>query len=692
MRSHSHSHSHSRSRSSLALALSLLTGCSIIHHASGDRPHDAGLDVSDAPLPDTNPPDDAGPDTNPDAWRCAHTKEVSCSNGVDDDCDGLIDCADPDCVLASDPACCTPGAATTTEHFDKLGGVWTSSSNWNAPASMVNAIDASNALSQMGSGTPPIGMVNLTCMHVDLGTEIRFKMRATPCTGTDCAGHMEVAIGTFLAFGGALDGDLTVRGTVDTMHGLRIDVLEGATVRASSVMPLGFSTADVVITLSPGVADAHPVIVGTVTVSNEMTMTAETIVTQIRVTDRSIFGTSGCHGLHLGVEGTGTHVALDDVAITQLDCANPGRFDALRDDALAIDGVTTSVSSADHTMGWGRGGIGDPALLEGAVGGVHRFFLMFDGSSVDRATDFIGHLPLSIGGADTSATSGPGNLVLVNDCSRWMPRGPGGSACTAPAMASGHDVIESSLVMRDPTIFPENGNPTTMTSLRVAWVGEDVVSGSPLRLYTSTLPLPLASRLGSVPTASTIEGEDLGSCPSIRNPLLLPIMGDTANWLLFYVCDRFPPVVHAATLHSGTGNATRFPTFEIGPAQLNHLADQGVTDIAGVMFVYNGVPTYRLWLTAHPTTASSSVLFLEGSPSAAGQPPMLVPFAGNPVLDERSPVFGSCGHGCQIHGITATRLSDQPTRVRLLIERWVDTGLGLQYGLIPLEQIWPAGM
>ncbi len=37
---------------------------------------------------------------------CVQPTETSCANGIDDDCDGLVDCADPDCF--TNPDCTTP--------------------------------------------------------------------------------------------------------------------------------------------------------------------------------------------------------------------------------------------------------------------------------------------------------------------------------------------------------------------------------------------------------------------------------------------------------------------------------------------------------------------------------------------------------------------------------------------------------
>ncbi len=677
---------------SLSLALSLsLGGCSIFNrpdpgHLDANS-RDGGTDAHEDDAYVNDAGSDAGMGT--DAFVCPNMRELVCNDGHDDDCDGLTDCADPDCVIAAATACCMAGGAMHyVESFDKSGAVWTTAGNWVAPASMASAITATGVLLDMGTSAP-IGMVNDACLHVDLGTEIRFTMRASPCTGATCDGRMEVVIGPSTMFMGMLTDDLAIRGVADATRGLRIDILQGGTVRASSTLALGVLETSVVVNLSPGVAEGAPAIVGTVVVSQGAL--SETLVPLIRVTHRDVFGTSSCHGLHLGVQGVGNHVGLDNIQITQLDCANPGRFDSLGHDAAELDAVTMSVSSSDMTTGWGRGGIGDPALFEGTFSGrptERRFTLLFDGSPVDRSTDVIGHLPLSIGGADTLATSGA-DLVLVHDCGQWVPRGSA-IACTAPAAATGHALIESPRVMRDPTLYPQGRDAANIDSFRIAWVGEGA-TGSELHLFTTVLTTGVGSRILGVPIQTDIVGEDATTCPSIRNPLLLPLLGST-DWLVFYVCDTFPPVVHVARMDGGGNTAMRVDV-AINPGPL---AADGITDIAGVVFDYvaAGVhtPTYRLWLTAHPTTARSAVLYFEGTPppgALAGSLPVFVPFAGNPVLTETSTVFGSCARGCQLHGITATRLSDQPTRVRLLIERWVDTGSGLTYGLVPLEQIWP---
>ncbi len=690
----------------LALALAFaLGGCSVFNRFDPGRLDASGLDAGVEAGPDDGGLDagddasDGGVDANTDAFVCPgrHTREDGCGDGIDDDCDGLTDCADPDCVAAMAIECCAPGGTPTVERFniDMTTSAWTTQSDWNAPASIVGAISAGALVNLGGTLT---GMVNGACVQVDLGAELRFDLRATPCTsGEDCSGHVDVVVGPSATFSGMLTADLAVRGATDAAGVMHVDVLQGSSVRATSTMPIGARVASVVVNLSPGLAEGRAAIVASVAVSVPDPMGWRVpLVSGLFVADRDVFGTSSCHGLRLGIEGVGSHVALDNVSVAQLDCANPARFDALPHDDV-VDAVTMTVSSADHTSGWGRGGIGDPSLLEGRIGSRHTFVLLFDGSPVDRASDVIGHLPLSIGGADTTATSGT-ERILSGDCHDWMPRGmpaPMAIPCTAPSTAAGNAVVESPLVVRDPTFFPDGRDPLSLSALRVVWSGEQTAGGH-LALFASLIDATSrpARILGGSLTPISLD-EDATRCPSLRNPLLLPMPRST-DWLLLYVCDSFPPVVHAARFDGS--NASRLPGIELGPDQLGALAQQGVTDVAGVVYDYldtassTHTPTYRLWLTARPTTSDTVVLYVEGTPPAGapdGTPPAFRTFPGNPVLTERSSVFGSCGIGCQLHGITATRISDEPTRVRLMVERWVDTGSGLTYGLVPLEQLWP---
>ncbi len=72
------------------------------------------LCVDDAVVPDAGP--DVGIDAPTDTGPSCPTTETACTDGLDDDCDGLTDCADDDCLGAG----CADGFYCTTN--DRCGG------------------------------------------------------------------------------------------------------------------------------------------------------------------------------------------------------------------------------------------------------------------------------------------------------------------------------------------------------------------------------------------------------------------------------------------------------------------------------------------------------------------------------------------------------------------------------------------
>ena len=93
--------------------------CLVSRNASACRGGTCGVDYTCSGAPDAGSRGDVGPadsgahdagiDMGPrDAGSCT-MRESNCTNGVDDDCDGLADCADPDCngVACNDGNLCT---------------------------------------------------------------------------------------------------------------------------------------------------------------------------------------------------------------------------------------------------------------------------------------------------------------------------------------------------------------------------------------------------------------------------------------------------------------------------------------------------------------------------------------------------------------------------------------------------------
>ena len=90
--------------------LLLAAGCSLVFAPDRDMIDlpDAGLDAS--PLPDGG---DGGTDGGADGGDACMPRIEQCSGGADDDCDGFIDCDDPEC--AASVSCCELGPSSGTE-------------------------------------------------------------------------------------------------------------------------------------------------------------------------------------------------------------------------------------------------------------------------------------------------------------------------------------------------------------------------------------------------------------------------------------------------------------------------------------------------------------------------------------------------------------------------------------------------
>ena len=101
-------------------------GCLFIAAAPGcncNGGSDAGTDADAAgPGTDSAPVLDSGPGTDSapgvDSGTLCTPAEVACAGGLDEDCDGDVDCADADC--AADPLCMMMCAATETLCADMM--------------------------------------------------------------------------------------------------------------------------------------------------------------------------------------------------------------------------------------------------------------------------------------------------------------------------------------------------------------------------------------------------------------------------------------------------------------------------------------------------------------------------------------------------------------------------------------------
>jgi hypothetical protein len=660
------------SRAVACFVLLIAGGCTILNRpdrsrldAGGDAGVDAFVFPEDANEAGIDAFLDGGVDANADAYVCHPAAEELCGNRTDDTCDGLVDCADPDCVRAMAPECCDSGRARTIrDDFNML-----TSSTWQRVGTLP-ALGLSMSVEDFGTGGV-VGMVRqdmgtAACLQAELGGSFSFTLQALDCSGPDCAGFAEVVVGPSSEFraGSALDVDLGIRAT-SRDGALTVDVMRGTTVVAGGTRTFGLAAVTIVVQLALGVVDTPTGPRGALVA--RIQMDGEEVLDDVLVLFRDDVRTDLCPGVFFGIQGTGNDVVVDTLSITQLDCSNPSRVDP-------SDGIPVMTAATFSATDWASGGIGSPAILEreDLSDPSRRVMVLFDGSTTDRGSSALGRLPLSIGGGDLRT----GTMMTAN-CNDWLARA--GDSMPACEMAMPLVTLPPR-AMRDPAMVVDGSN------VRVLWAGERSDTDRHLALYAGLLD-PGVARTSTLTVAEplTIESE---MCASIHSPQIVPLVGAPGEWLVFYVCADGVAEVHMA--RGALGSLVRVPGVDgvLGPAELGPVATSGVSDVAAVVFNYAGVPTYRLWLLTHGPDGAL-VSFAEGT-AAPGEVPVFEPYAGNPIFGATDPDLGPCLGECELHGIAATRVPGAPTRVQLLVERWDTGNVGAPYALIPLRQSWPS--
>jgi hypothetical protein len=128
-----------------------------------------------------------------------------CFNGVDDDCDGLADCADPDCTGGASPiAACVPDpgsftAGTTVAGNTSCPGGWPTATPINS--NLNNGSCQAGSCSCMLQNDACSGQIVTYSSTTDCsGSE---AAAAVPSTDTPCQGLVQIPAGTYYEFLGA---------------------------------------------------------------------------------------------------------------------------------------------------------------------------------------------------------------------------------------------------------------------------------------------------------------------------------------------------------------------------------------------------------------------------------------------------------------------------------------------------------
>lgn len=669
-------------RAALVLALALVPACSLWNRPApfDAGPMDApeGLDAdafADAPdAPDAPPP---------------RPRESNCTDTVDNDDDGLTDCADPDCASAVEVCCSSdrPGPVIDEDWCDvPISAAWRS-------RGMMAVTDMAPApCFVQGRATPAAvdSLVHSTCVPLVSGAVIRASLD----WGGSCPEcELMVALSPVNEAGpsGILE-DLALRMHEDVNHNVVVDLTRAG--RRLGTLPQSGSLSGIVdatLTLFPALDDlGRPVLRASLALTwddgaESATLDPIDAIEHPIVLSDAAAGCTVAPGLFLGVQSRGGDAGRVGLVSAQpQQCANPNAFrpaglpPGFPGDAVWLEAPDLGFTGASAE--WTEGGIGSGATIPIRDGADVVWHWFVDGSNENRANDADSSLDFSIGG---SRAVHPGLIAMT-------PRRSGAPLAghLAPTCPVGTTMGCGMYDYREPALFTPRAPDGALLpglSTRVVWVDRDDAGGSTLALHTMSSFTSDTEALATPPTASI----DV-ACEAPRHPAILSRdPSGTMGHLLVFVCEEqvwgvlldpsFTPV-------AGTERML-FDRMELG-------FPRGVLDVDGAVF--GGV--YRLWVAGRDLRGLTRIALTEARIPSAAQMPEFVPFGGNPVLSIDDPLFtrgpDRCVGTCRITGVGVARepgaagTSRWGPRVRVLVSV-TDEGAVLRHAIVPLEQIMP---
>ena len=701
----------------------LLAGCSILNDPEkGDLtmavdggPMDAPMDapLGDAPMdaPPLDAPDDGGVDGGEDGGMDAgpESEDGLCQNGIDDDGDGLTDCADFECQ--SEPACCDDGTTEIDED-------WTSGDvtlDWNlAPTDMpavpmVGMDGARMAITRFDSGSIPRALVRNGCLPLAVGTRITVQLKPVgepSCEGMEgrCVDYAAFALAapTNMLPGNRLTDEISV-----IMNGdgeLEVTQDDRALLTAD-IEPFTINNYyEFTFEVTPGLEGNTPVLFVTLKVAALEGFLPEGIpeggvlLDAYRFVDLDLLltesgGCEGIPGLHAAIEGRGDGVYVGDVVATTQRCVNPSQF---------IRPITENQVLTSDILGfsdsWTEGAMTQPTLASTSQGGGVLWTVFADGTNDDPSLERILHVGYGFGHSRTTnwdaAWSGSGAPKLGDD---------------PPSCAGAGSSCDDRVSVRDPNVYARTnamGELATLIGTYAREVGtpaERDAFGIHVQSPVDRIPTnPIAAVGAPVLRPTDVEIVPGTTCASLRDPAIVPASPDTLTdgWWLFFTCLSNPILpfgsLYAAKLESDFALDTDVGVAEIlGPGDLGQYAADGVRGPEPVVVFGTGDRTgealLRIWFVSRSNRLGTSISMAQAeTDDLPGAIPTLVPFEANPVLTPEDPVLGSCADECPLQGLAVTRRSDDLQTLRFLIGRRVTDGGDRRFELVPLEQFWKA--
>lgn len=609
---------------------------------------DGGTEAPDADEPlDASNANDADLDAGVDGGM---RRAERCDLEGDEDGDGLADCADPDCFGSA--ACCDDTVGRD------LGGQFTSTPpvGWERSAATLLRTGGSGTLIDFGSS---LGYLRRTaCVPLAAGAvldvglirqpepgDIAFVFSPAAAAGpSGSLDEIAVRFGTRGAF------TITRAGTPQPL-----DVPSGACsgIEHTATSYNIASPSRLVVTVNPAVADGSPALgvkvevataCGVITATESLTIAMRDLV---RTTDIGIDSCSESPGLYVAVEGHRAGFALSGgrLELSRLECASPALFSTERLPTLVREDLTSTVPSPDFAAG----GIGAPDLDFEA--GLAR--LLFDGSLEDRSSELFQPLTTNIG------------LSRSTDLATWS---------STPSDGGPTGNLAANTVVREPTALFE---------------GTDVVvyvrrTGNRFDLWRAGTT---GGDGGSWEAAAPLLGATSSDC-SFREPALTRAMS-AAVWA-FARCDRGTDST-LALLFDDEGSVTPGTVVQedmltSAPAIQRRVRAVDVVSRSHVA----GRRYFAVWVLVDSATGGRELHLLAGE-AAELSPPILRPYAGNPVLSDRDLQQGCAGASCLVTSFTVgLDTHPSPARLVFLFARTRTDGTGTTYEFVPRTQVAPS--
>ena len=639
---------------------------------------DGGMDAGDARVDGSD-----GTDAGDSGTACVPRQEI-CGNTEDDDCDGLVDCADFDCAGLS--ACCTEdvGDVLFTEDWSAAD----LSLRWSAEPAGAAFPTKSMAsgqwrLTSFDEGEAII-LNDCTPLSLGLNLSVTFVPRATGSCSVDCYAALYLTQSEYLVTGAELLDDLVVR--MESGGALVVEHA-GAELGRSEMDFEAETPVNVELGVQPGIdEEGVPQLFATV-YATQGGSTQTLVEEKAFIPQEDLISTlPSCDeapGLFIALAGNGDRVHVGTLEPSRQRCVNPSQF------------TRPSAESAILTSGhlgltdWAGPGIGAPTLTSTDAGGDVRWDVMVDATNVDRELEKISHVGMSLGHARSLDWDDP------TDWASFVG-GPRAGA-NPPACTDGS--CDANVSVREPSLLARPYGGVMATSFVVAYARENTaaIAAGDRDLFDihAQFISPNVTVAFDASDGAAVLASDVPECDSLRDPELIPAGSSPTDgyWVLFTCESSGPDTIRAIRLSDPLLEPMGDSVLVLGPGHVEPYGAGGVSGPAVVAEYEDGGPgaVFRMWFLARDRGGANVTLAMAQAQTdditeEMGLPGF-EPYSANPILHAQALEGCSAGE-CDLTGVAVTRRADATTTLRFLVARHVNDAGGSQYELIPLEQFW----